>query len=111
MEPRDLLQYWKCNETGNRIDPDLNIFSVAITVGIHLPHATGMAWAVKLSGDSTCVLCNFGDGTTSQGDFQEALNFAGVFDVPVVFLCNNNQWAISVPHERQTAAETYPQKA
>lgn len=111
MDPRDILLYWMGNEIGNQIDEELNIFSVSITVGIHLPHATGMAWAAKLSDDTTAVLCNLGDGATSQGDFHEALNFAGVFDVPVVFLCNNNQWAISVPQERQTAAETYAQKA
>jgi pyruvate dehydrogenase E1 component alpha subunit len=56
-------------------------------------------------------MCYFGDGATSEGDFHEGLNFAGVFDVPAVFFCNNNQWAISVPRERQTASETISQKA
>jgi pyruvate dehydrogenase E1 component alpha subunit len=56
-------------------------------------------------------LCYLGDGATSEGDFHEGLNFAGVFDVPAVFFCNNNQWAISVPRERQTASETLAQKA
>jgi len=111
MDPREILLYWRGNEVGNRIAEDLNIFPVAITVGIHLPHATGLAWASKLKGEQRAFLCNFGDGATSEGDFHEGLNFAGVFDVPAIFFCNNNQWAISVPPERQTAAETYAQKA
>lgn len=112
MDPRDILLYWKGNEIGNNIPEELNIFTVAITVGIHLPHATGLAWASKLKDEEDkAFLCNFGDGATSEGDFHEGLNFAGVFDVPAVFFCNNNQWAISVPQERQTAAESYAQKA
>jgi pyruvate dehydrogenase E1 component alpha subunit len=111
MDPREILLYWKGNEVGNEIAEDLNIFPVAITVGVHLPHATGLAWASKLKGEQRAFLCDFGDGATSQGDFHEALNFAGVFDVPAIFFCNNNQWAISVSGGRQTAAETYAQKA
>jgi pyruvate dehydrogenase E1 component alpha subunit len=56
-------------------------------------------------------MCYFGDGATSEGDFHEGLNFAGVFDVPAIFWCNNNQWAISVARDRQTASETIAQKA
>jgi pyruvate dehydrogenase E1 component alpha subunit len=56
-------------------------------------------------------MCYFGDGATSEGDFHEGLNFAGVFDTPTVFFCNNNQWAISVPREKQTRSETIAQKA
>ncbi len=71
-----------------------------------------MAWGHKLQGKTdTAVLCHLGDGATSEGDFHEGLNFAGVFDVPAVFVCNNNQWAISVPRERQTASETIAEKA
>lgn len=111
MDPRDVLLYWKGHEVGNSNRADLNIFPVSITVGIHIPHATGLAWASKLKGEDRVFLCNFGDGATSQGDFHEGLNFAGVFDVPAVFLCNNNQWAISSPAERQTATDTYAEKA
>jgi len=61
--------------------------------------------------DDAVVACHVGDGATSEGDFHEGLNFAGVFDVPAVFVCNNNQWAISVPRERQTRSATFAQKA
>jgi len=64
-----------------------------------------------VTGDDRIVCCHFGDGATSEGDFHEALNIAGVFDVPAVFLCNNNQYAISVPREEQTASATIAQKA
>jgi pyruvate dehydrogenase E1 component alpha subunit len=57
-------------------------------------------------GDDAVVLAYFGDGATSERDFHEGLNFAGVLDVPAVFFCNNNQWAISLPRERQTASAT-----
>lgn len=62
-------------------------------------------------GDDAVVLAYFGDGATSEGDFHEGVNFAGVFDVPAVFFCNNNQWAISLPRERQTASATLAGKA
>ena len=107
----EYLLYWMGHEAGNEWLPERNIFPVNISIGSQLPHATGMAWAAKLKGDDTAVVCHFGDGATSEGDFHEALNFAGVFDVPAVFFCNNNQYAISVPRERQTAATTIAQKA
>ena len=107
----EYLLYWMGHEAGNEWLPERNIFPVNISIGSQLPHATGMAWAAKLKGDDTAVVCHFGDGATSEGDFHEALNFAGVFDVPAVFFCNNNQYAISIPRERQTAATTIAQKA
>jgi pyruvate dehydrogenase E1 component alpha subunit len=105
------LLYWMGHERGNRMPDTANVFTVAVPIATQLPHATGAAWASKLRGDERAFLCYFGDGATSEGDFHEALNFAGVFDTPNVFFCNNNQWAISVPRERQTAAETIAQKA
>ncbi|PSP67722.1 pyruvate dehydrogenase (acetyl-transferring) E1 component subunit alpha [Halobacteriales archaeon QH_8_67_27] len=68
----------------------------AIPIATQLPHATGAAMAADHRGDDSVALAHFGDGATSEGDFHEALNFAGVFDAPAVFLCHNNQWAISV---------------
>jgi pyruvate dehydrogenase E1 component alpha subunit len=82
-----------------------------VPIATQIPHATGIAWAATLRGDDRAVVCHFGDGATSEGDFHEGCNFAGVFDVPVVFMCNNNQWAISVPRERQTASPTLAGKA
>ncbi len=104
------LLYWMGHEVGYGED-DANIFTPAVPIATQLPHATGAAWASKLKGESKAFLCYFGDGATSEGDFHEAMNFAGVFDTPNVFFCNNNQWAISVPRERQTAAKTLAQKA
>jgi len=110
VEPEYLL-YWRGHEIGNEWLATRNVFPLNISIGSHLPHATGMAWAATLQGEETVVCCHFGDGATSEGDFHEALNFAGVFDVPVLFFCNNNQYAISVPRERQTASDTIAQKA
>ena len=76
----------------------------ASPVGSHLLHAVGWAMGRRLDGASECAIVYFGDGATSEGDALEAFNFAGVFRAPVVFFCQNNQWAISVPLEKQTAA-------
>ena len=105
------LLYWMGHEHGNYIPEDVNIFTVAVPIATQIPHATGAAWASRLKGEEKAFLCYFGDGATSEGDFHEGCNFAGVFDAPVIFFCNNNQWAISVPRERQTASETIAQKA
>jgi len=107
----DDLLYWMGNERGNSPPEDVQVFSLAVPIATQIPHTSGAAWASKLKGEDTVFLAYFGDGATSEGDFHEGLNFAGVFDVPAVFFCNNNQWAISVPRERQTASETLAQKA
>ena len=108
----DVLRYWKGYEEGNVALVEQNVFPINIVIGSLLPHAAGMGMAFEYQDEqSRAVVCHFGDGATSEGDFHEALNFAGVFDAPCVFFCNNNQWAISVPRERQTASETIAQKA
>ncbi len=89
----------------------VNVYPISISIGTHIPHAVGAAWAARLLRHDAVVLVYFGDGATSKGDFHEALNFAGVFKVPAVFLCVNNQWAISVPRSAQTASATLAQKA
>jgi len=106
-----LYEYWGGDERGSRVPENTRIFTIAIPVGTQIPHAVGFAWAAKLKGDRIAVLVYFGDGATSEGDFHEGMNFAGVFKVPVVLLCQNNQWAISLPRSRQTATETLAQKA
>ena len=108
---KQTLLYWMGSEEGMHIPEDLNVFTSAVPIATQIPHATGAAWASKLQGEDRSFLCYFGDGATSEGDFHEGLNFAGVFDTPTVFFCNNNQWAISVPRERQSASETLAQKA
>ena len=96
----------------DRRDPEtVRTFPPTIPIATHLPHAVGAGMAATYRGDDCAALASFGDGATSEGDFHEALNFAGVFDAPVVFLCQNNQWAISVPFERQTASPTVAEKA
>jgi 2-oxoisovalerate dehydrogenase E1 component alpha subunit len=83
----------------------------SIPIATHLPHAVGLAIAAQKLGRDDVAIAYFGDGGTSEGDFHEALNFAGVFKAPVIFFCQNNGWAISVPRSRQTASETLAQKA
>jgi pyruvate dehydrogenase E1 component alpha subunit len=105
------LLYWMGNEAGTVPPEGVDIYPPSVPIATQIPHATGLAWAATLRGDDRAVVCHFGDGATSEGDFHEGLNFAGVFDVPAVFVCNNNQWAISVPRERQTASPTLAGKA
>ncbi|HEX9023236.1 MAG TPA: pyruvate dehydrogenase (acetyl-transferring) E1 component subunit alpha [Geobacteraceae bacterium] len=108
---RQLFQYWAGDERGQVAPAGLNIFPVCISVGTHIPHAVGAAMAARYRRDPVAVAAWFGDGATSKGDFHEGLNMAGVFRLPVVFLCQNNQWAISVPLRGQTASATLAQKA
>jgi len=94
-----------------RSNHDRPVFPQAVPIATQLPHAVGLGMAADYRGDDSAVLCLFGDGATSEGDFHEAVNFAGVYDAPVVFLCENNGWAISMPAERQTASPTVAEKA
>jgi pyruvate dehydrogenase E1 component alpha subunit len=105
------LLYYMGMEMGNRHPDEARILPTAITIGTQTIHAAGLAWAARLRGDDVVVLCYFGDGATSEGDFHEACNMAGVFQVPVVLVCINNQFAISVPRSQQTRAKTIAQKA
>ncbi len=88
-----------------------NFVAWSSCIGTQLPHAVGAAWAARFKGDPRVMMAYLGDGATSEGDFHVAMNFAGVFRVPVVFFCQNNQWAISVPLSRQTASENIAVKA
>jgi len=92
-------------------DHDVPVFPMAIPIASQIPHAVGAGMAMNYEGDDDAVVCYFGDGATSEGDFHEAANFAGVFDAPVVFFCENNNWAISLPRERQTASDSIAVKA
>ncbi len=106
-----ILQYRGGDERGAHIPEGLNIFPFTIPSSTHIPHCTGVAWASKLLKQKAVVMGFFGDGSTSRGDFHEGLNFAGVYKVPVIFVCENNGYAISLPRAKQTAAETIAQKA
>lgn len=88
-----------------------NFFSISSPISTQVIQAAGCAHAVKTRGDKKAVLTTFGDGSSSEGDFHCALNWAGVYKLPIVFVLENNQWAISVPLKFQTASETFAQKA
>jgi pyruvate dehydrogenase E1 component alpha subunit len=111
MKPEHFLQYWGGDERGNIFPEGVRMLPASIPVGTHMLHAAGLGWAMRRKGERSAVLTVFGDGATSEGDFSEAMNFAAVFKCPVVFLCQNNQWAISVPYHKQTQACTVAQKA
>jgi pyruvate dehydrogenase E1 component alpha subunit len=96
---------------GGQPGPEQHDLPIAIPVATQLPHAVGLAYAAQYRGDDAVVMVYFGDGATSEGDFHEAANFAGVWGLPVVFVCQNNQWAISVPLKKQTHSRTIAQKA
>jgi pyruvate dehydrogenase E1 component alpha subunit len=90
---------------------EVNQVAWSSCIGPQIPQAVGAAWAAKLRGDRTVSVAFMGDGATSQPDFHNAMNFAAVFRVPCVFICQNNQWSISVPTSRQTASRTIAVKA
>ena len=105
-----LLVYSGYNE-GGYIPDGVNNLPVAVPVGSQTLHAVGIAYGLKYRGKKDVAMVFFGDGATSEGDFHESLNFAAVFQLPVIFMCQNNQWAISVPRSRQSHSGTLAQKA
>ena len=107
----EYLPYWMGHESGTEAIAAGDVFPLNIGIAAHLPHAVGAAWAFDYRDEDRIVACHFGDGATSEGDFHEAMNFAGVFDAPTLFCCHNNGWAISIPESRQTASDTFAQKA
>lgn len=109
--PLELFLYWGGDERGSDFLKSRQDFPICVPVGTHAPHAAGAALAFKLRREPRVAVCIFGDGATSKGDVAEAINMAGVWRLPVVFVISNNQWAISVPRERQSAAETLAQKS
>jgi pyruvate dehydrogenase E1 component alpha subunit len=105
------MLYWMGNEEGSRYGEGVNITPSSVPVGSQIPHAVGLSFASKYRNEKNVTLCFFGDGGSSEGDFHEGLNFAGVMKTPTIFVCQNNQWAISLPRELQTASKTIAQKA
>lgn len=108
LEP---LLYWGGDERGSDYAGPRRDFPPCVPIATHAPHAVGVAMAMKIRGEARVAVCVLGDGATSKGDFYEALNAAGVWNLPLVFVVNNNRWAISVPLAKQTAAGTLAQKA
>jgi 2-oxoisovalerate dehydrogenase E1 component subunit alpha len=111
VTPLELFLYWRGDERGSDSSIARRDFPVCITVGGQALHAVGAAYAMRLKGEPGCAVSMSGDGSTSKGDFYEALNFAALWRVPALFVINNNQWAISVPRAKQSATETLAQKA
>ena len=106
-----LLAFYAGRLEGGQSGPEQRDLPVTIPVATQLPHAVGIAYGIQYRDEDSVVMVYFGDGATSEGDFHEAANFAGVWHGPVVFLCQNNQWAISVPLKKQTNSRTIAQKA
>jgi 2-oxoisovalerate dehydrogenase E1 component alpha subunit len=107
----EILLFWGGDERGNLSSGPAHDFPYCIPVGSQAPQAAGVAFAFKLRKEPRVAVCLFGDGATSKGDVWEAMNFAGVHKLPLLFVANNNQWAISVPLKLQTASQTLAQKA
>jgi len=99
------------DERGGSPPEGVPVLPPSITVGAHMLHAVGLAWATRLQGSDRVALTYFGDGATSEGDFHEAMNFAGVYRTGTVFVCQNNHYAISLSRDRQTASESIAGKA
>jgi pyruvate dehydrogenase E1 component alpha subunit len=96
---------------GVSIAENRNDIPISVPVGSQIIHAVGLGWAAKYRQTDNVAMTFFGDGATSEGDFHEGLNFAGVFQVPAIFICQNNHWAISIPRSKQTRSKTLAQKA
>lgn len=109
--PTQALLYLMGHPVGGYTPQEINLFTVSIMISTQIPQAVGAAWASKLKGEDKVTIVYFGDGSTSKGDFHEGLNMASVHKVPIVFFCQNNHYAISLPFEKQTATPTIAQKA
>jgi pyruvate dehydrogenase E1 component alpha subunit len=106
-----IYAYWVGDERGSCFPEGIRCFPVAVPVGSQWQHGAGVGLSLKLRGEDAVAVTFGGDGSTSEGDFHEGLNCAGVFGAKTVFVVQNNQWAISVPLHQQTASETLAQKA
>src|SRR3974390_3173405 len=111
VKMEEILLFWGGDERGNCWSGPAHDFPFCIPVGSQAPHAAGVGYAFKYHKEARVAVCILGDGATSKGDVWKAMNFAGVCKLPVLFLINNNQWAISVPLRLQTASQTLAQKA
>lgn len=105
------LLYFRGHPRGNVVPPGVNVLPIQIALAAQLPHAVGLAWGLRHQGSDAVVLTYFGDGSASEGDTHEALNLAGVRRAPVVFVLENNGWAISTPVRKQTAATSHAVRA
>ena len=96
---------------GGHLPDHVRVWPPQISLATQIPHAVGLAWGMKLQKQTGCALVFFGDGSSSEGDFYEAANFAGVLDAPVILVLVNNGWAISTPTSQQTRAKNFAEKS
>ena len=106
-----IIIYYAGYNEGGKIEDDRNDLPISVPVASQVIHALGVGWAMKYRKKDDVAMAFFGDGGTSQGDFHEGLNMAAVFQAPLILVCQNNQWAISLPRTKQTLSETIAQKA
>lgn len=111
MPLSQIFLYWMGRVEGCRPPEGVRLMPPVVPIATQIPHAVGAGWAAKLKKESSVAVAYFGDGATSEGDFHEGCNFAGVFKIPVILFCQNNGYAISVPFSRQSASETVAEKA
>jgi len=111
IKPSTLFLFFMGSEEGNRLPRKFHTLPYCVPCATQLLHAVGIGMAAKIKKDPSAAIAYFGDGASSEGDFHEALNFAGVYQTSTVFLCQNNQWAISTPRDAQTRSATLAQKA
>ena len=103
--------YLKGNAVGAAIPEHVNMLPIQIALAVQIPHAVGLGWGLRLRGLDGVVVCYFGDGASSEGDFHEACNLAGLVAAPVIFFLSDNGWAISTPRRIQTAGATFAERA
>ncbi len=111
VDMSEIYLYWGGDERGSCFQNQAEDFPIAVPIASQCLHATGIAFAFKYRKQQRVAVTSIGEGGTSEGEFYEAINVAGAWNLPAVFVVNNNQWAISVPREKQTACKTFAQKA
>ncbi|MFY7697732.1 MAG: pyruvate dehydrogenase (acetyl-transferring) E1 component subunit alpha [Legionella sp.] len=111
VKPSEILAYWGGDERGNQFSNNAEDLPICVPIASQCLHAAGIAHAFNYKKQPRVALVSIGEGGTSEGDFYEALNIAGVWNLPLVFVVNNNQWAISVPLSKQTRCKSIAQKA
>jgi pyruvate dehydrogenase E1 component alpha subunit len=111
VPPENIYLYWMGDERGHKKYKDNKVLPISVPIGSHIPHGAGLGMGIDKKDDKEVAWCVFGDGATSEGDFHEGMNFAGTYNIPTIFVCQNNQWAISVDREKQTASNSISSKA
>lgn len=111
VKPSEILAYWGGDERGSDFACGSQDLPICVPIASQCLHAAGIAFSFTYRKEPRVAVVCVGEGGTSEGDFYEAMNVAGVWNLPIVFVVNNNQWAISVPRNQQTATQTIAQKA